>query len=229
MVNSSSPSVTAVDLAERLRERREKEPVGNVLLEAAAKGRVTEESLRRLIGTEAHCHTAELVAYGTALARFPHRPAADLFIQLARLVYDAQPKLQACARALGMEGDVLADRWPTEHAAYAFNGTISWLASQGAQAAFALASYTDMQVYFSGCVEAMRRVRESPLDVPRELLDYYDDEAPDALTRLALDVVQDGLDRGDDPEDAVFCARLMEESIGHFWRAAAGTPEGSDV
>ncbi|MEU7039467.1 hypothetical protein AB0A77_00185 [Streptomyces varsoviensis] len=222
MVNSS---VTAVELAARLSELREREPVGNALLEAAAKGRLSEESLRRMIGTEAHCHTAELAAYGTLLARFPHRPAADLLIRLARLVCDAQPKLRDCARALGMEGDVYAQRWPTEYAAYAFNGTLSWLASQGTQAAFALAGYADMQVYFAGCAEAIRRVQETPLYVPQELLDYYDDEAPEELSQLALDVVQDGLDQGDDPDEAVFCARLLEESIGYFWRAAAGTPE----
>ncbi|MEU2790968.1 hypothetical protein [Streptomyces sp. NPDC007100] len=223
MVNSSV--ATAAELADQLRNRRAKEPVGNALLDAAAQGKLTEGALRRLMGTEAHCHTAELAAYGTALARFPRRPAADLFIRLARLVCEAQPKLESCARALGMGVDVHTSRWPTEHAAYAFNGTVSWLASQSSQAAFALAIYTDLQVYFSGCAEVIARAKESPLHVPQEVLDYYEDEAPEGLERLALDVVQDGLDRGDDPQDALFSARLMEESIGQFWRAAAGTPE----
>ncbi|OKH98986.1 hypothetical protein A6A06_25635 [Streptomyces sp. CB02923] len=219
MVNS--PSVTPSDLVEELAARRAKEPVGNALLDAAADGRLPGDAFHRLVGTEAQAHTAELAAYGTALARFPRSPAADLFIRLARLVYDAQPKLQECARALGLT-DVHGRRWPPERTAYAFNGTLSWLAAQGSQAAFALAVHTDMQVYFPGCAELVRRVRATDIDVPQAFLTYYEDEAPEELTRLALDVVQDGLDRGDDPQDAVFCARLLEESIGDFWRAAAG-------
>ncbi|MFD7663902.1 hypothetical protein [Streptomyces sp. NPDC059788] len=223
MVDSSAPTspVTATDLAEELAARRRKDPVGNALLEAAADGRLSFESFRRLVGTEAQAHTAELAAYGTVLARFPRRPAADLPLRLARLVYDAQPKLQECARALGIT-DVHGQRRPAERTTYAFNGTLSWLAVQGSQAAFALSSYTDMQVYFPGCAELVRLVRETGTDVPREFLDYYEDEAPEELTRLALEVVQDGLDRGDDPQDAMFCARLLEESIGDFWRSAAG-------
>lgn len=219
MVDSSSG--TSRNLVDELTARREKEPVGNALLDAAADGRLSVDALRRLVSTEAQCHLAELGAYGTVLARFPRRPAADLSIRLARLVYDAQPKLQQCAQALGLDDLHGSDR-PTERAAYTFNGTLSWLAAQGSQAAFALASATDLRVYFSGCAELVRHIRRSGFEAPRAFLTYYEDEAPQELEQLALDVVQDGLDRGDDPHDAVFCARLLEESIGDFWRAAAG-------
>ncbi|MFI2238798.1 hypothetical protein [Streptomyces chrestomyceticus] len=219
MVDSSP--VTSQDLADELTARREKEPVGNALLDAAADGRLCDAVLRRLVSTEAQCHLAELGAYGTALARFPRRPAADLCIQLARLVYDAQPKLQDCAQALGLDDLYGSDR-PADLTGYTFNGTLSWLAAQGSQAAFALASATDMQVYFSGCAELVRYIRQSGFPAPQPFLTYYEDEAPRDLKQLALDVVQDGLDRGDDPQDALFCARLLEESIGDFWRAAAG-------
>ncbi|MEU7204046.1 hypothetical protein [Streptomyces sp. NPDC045470] len=219
MVDSSS--VTSRHLVDELTARREKEPVGNALLDAAADGRLSVDALRRLVSTEAQCHLAELGAYGTVLSRFPRRPAADLSIRLARLVHDAQPKLQQCAQALGLDDLHGSDR-PTERAAYTFNGTLSWLAAQGSQAAFALASATDLRVYFSGCAELVRHIRRSGFEAPQSFLTYYEDETPQELEQLALDVVQDGLDRGDDPRDAVFCARLLEESIGDFWRAAAG-------
>ncbi|MFH8751709.1 hypothetical protein ACH4GK_03785 [Streptomyces rimosus] len=212
--------VTAVQLAGELAERREHHPVGNALLDTAAKGDPSGDIFRGLVAVEAQCHPAELSAYGNMLARFPHRPAADLFIQLAGLVYEAQPKLRECAQALGLT-DLYGDDRPKQHAAYAFNGTMSWLASQGSQAAFALSTYTDLQVYFPGCAELARRVREAKAPAPESCLAYYDDEASDELVQLALDVVQDGLDRGDDPDDALFHARLLEESIGEFWRAAA--------
>lgn len=215
-------SPTAVQLSEALEEKRMSDPVGNALLESAARGTLDQDALRRLVGTEAQAHRAELAAYGTMLARFPSRPAADLFIQLAQLVYEAQPKLQACARALGM-GEVGFARQPAQPATYSFSGTLSWLAVQGSQAAVALASYTDMRVYFPGCTQFVRRLRETGVDAPPEFLAYYDDEGSDDLCRLALEVVQDGLEHGDDGADAVFCARLLEESIGDFWQSAAGT------
>ncbi|WOP07035.1 hypothetical protein R2B67_00115 [Streptomyces cyaneofuscatus] len=215
-------NATAVRLAEILQTKRLENPIGNALLESAARGDLRMDALQRLVGTEAQAHRAELAAYGTMLARYPEHPAADLFIQLAQLVYAAQPKLRECAKALGMS-DAHSSRWPAERATYSFNGTLSWLAVQGSQAACALASYTDMKVYFSGCTQFAQRVRTDGIDVPPEFLAYYDDEGSEELRQLALDVVQNGLDRGDDEADAVFCARLLEESIGEFWQSAAGT------
>ncbi|ARF60332.1 hypothetical protein B1H20_02220 [Streptomyces violaceoruber] len=209
----------ARELARRLEERREQAPVGNALLDRLD-GDQAPELFRRLVAVEAQCHSAEMIAYGTMLARFPRRPAADLFIRLSRLVCDAQPKLRKCADALDMP-DPFESFWPPGRETYAFNGTLSWVANQGSQASFALSSYTDMVVYFSGCSALVRRVRELRIDAPAEFIEYYDDDASDELTELALDVAQDGLGRGDDPQDALFQARLLEESIGDFWRSAA--------
>lgn len=162
----------ARELARRLEERREHAPVGNALLDRLDGDRAPE-LFRRLVGTEAQCHRAEMTAYGTMLARFPRRPAADLFIRLSRLVYDAQPKLRKCAEALDLP-DPFGRFWPPGREAYAFNGTLSWVANQGSQASFALSSYTDMVVYFSGCASLVQRVRELKIDAPAEFIEYYE-------------------------------------------------------
>ncbi|MFI7241338.1 hypothetical protein [Streptomyces qinglanensis] len=218
--HTTTAARSAQDLADEIGRLRRTAPVGNALLETAERGELTDEHLRRLIGTEAQCHTAELAAYGTMLARFPHRPAADLYLRLGRLVHDAEPKLESCARAFSLTPDQLV-RWPSERAAYAFDGALSYAALHGGQAAGALAMYADMQVYFSGCSRLVAHLRAEGTKVPEEFLAYYEDDPDDELCRLALDVVQDGLERGDDPEEAVFHARLVEEGIGDFWRAAA--------
>ncbi|MFF6929223.1 hypothetical protein [Streptomyces californicus] len=211
----------AREIARRLEERREQAPVGNEFLDRLDADRAPE-LFRRLVGTEAQCHPAEMIAYGTMLARFPRRPAADLFIRLSRLVCDAQPKLRKCADALDMP-DPFESFWPPDPETYAFNGTLSWVANQGSQASFALSSYTDMVVYFSGCVSLVQRVRDLKIDAPVEFVEYYEGGASEELTELALDVVQDGLDRGDDPQEALFHARLLEESIADFWKSAANS------
>ncbi|MFE0684733.1 hypothetical protein ACFW17_28545 [Streptomyces sp. NPDC058961] len=209
---------SAAQLVEAFDNRRRDDPVPNALL--AADTKLTLEHLRRLVGTEAQAHRTELVAYGTMLSRFPNRPAADLYLQLGRLVYDASPKLEACARSLGLDRDA-SPLWPSDRETYAFNSTVSWVAAQGSQAATGMSSYADMTGYYAGCAEVVDRVRSSGLKVPDEFVAYYDDQTPEELCRLALEVVQDGLDHGDDPDEALLAARLLDQSVGDFWRAAA--------
>ncbi|MER0444353.1 hypothetical protein ABR738_07160 [Streptomyces sp. Edi4] len=209
---------SADQLVDEVEKRRRSHPVPNPLLAAGTEP--TLEHLRRLVGTEVQCHRTELVAYGTMLSRFPHRPAADLYLCLGRLVYDASPKLETCARALGLDPDELKF-WPPDRTTYAFDGVLSWVAAQGSQAATGMSSYADLTGYYAGCAATVARVRSSDLKVPDEFFAYYDDETPSDLCRLALEVVQDGLDRGDDPSEILLTARLLDESVGDFWRAAA--------
>ncbi|MFH8562537.1 hypothetical protein [Streptomyces sp. NPDC017988] len=211
---------SAEQLVKEFEKQRRENPVPNEMFATPDEATVTLEHVRRLVGTEAQCHRTELVAYGTMLSRFPHRPAADLYLQLGRLVYDASPKLWACARSLGLELDNVKF-WPSERTTYTFDGVVSWVAMQGAQAATGMTSYADLTGYYSGCVKFVERVHASGLEVPGEFLEYYEDETPEALCRLALEVVQDGLDRGDDPDEALFAARLLDESVGDFWRSVA--------
>ncbi|WP_019854037.1 hypothetical protein [Actinopolyspora mortivallis] len=210
----------AEKLVERVRQTRTERPVGNALLERLEDNTLTVEHLKRFVAVEEKAHHAELAAYGLFMTRFPHRPVVDFYARLSELITGALPKLLECARALGMtERDLV--RWPPEWETYAFNGTLSWIALTGSQAAGALALHTDMTVYFSGCAEIATGVRERQLSVPEEFFTYYDGGHPEELMRQALETVQDGLDRGDDPDEAVFRARLLEESIGRFWKAAA--------
>lgn len=209
---------SAQQVAVKLEEQRRDNPVGNELLAVADQGKLTTEHLRRLVGTEAQCHRTELVAYGTMLSRFPRRPAADLYLRLGRLVYDASPKLAACARSLGLDPEDMKF-WPTERTTYTFDGVVSWVAAQGTQATTGLTSYADLTGYYSGCAELVARIHASELPVTDEFLEYYEGDTPEELCRLALEVVQDGLDHGDDPDEALFSARLLDESVGDFWRS----------
>ncbi|MCX2969801.1 MULTISPECIES: hypothetical protein [Streptomyces] len=218
MTTPQHPAATrAAAEVERLRDLH---PVGNPLPETVARGGDPTVYLRRLVAIEMQCHAAERVAHGALLARFPSDRAAELWLTLGRLVQDATPKLHAVARALGMRQADLA-RWPAERGAYAFNGALSWVALAGGQAAAALSVHTDLVVYFAGGTAVARRLREAGADVPEEFVAYYDDPGDDALRDLALEVAQEGLDRGDDPEEAVFHARRTEEAIGDIWATAA--------
>ncbi|MGC5341886.1 hypothetical protein ACPXCE_03175 [Streptomyces sp. DT24] len=207
-------------LADDVRQTLSGTAPGSPLVLAPVTGPGAVEPLRRLVAIEYQSHAVELVAYGTLLARFPHRPAAELWLTVGGIVHGATPKLLRVARALGMRETDLV-RWPADFGAYSFHSAMSWIAASGSQAAAALAAHTDMKVYYSGATAVARRLRETDAQVPQEFIDYYDDPGDDALNELALTVAQDGLDRGDDPQEALFHAHRIADALREVWRVAA--------
>jgi hypothetical protein len=218
--NAGTTAKELIDELAGLRARDAAEGRGNALLAVARDGGLTTDHLRRVVAVEAQCHRAETAAYGLMTARFPRRPAVSLYTALTTLVHDAQPKLTACAEALGMSEDDLWFR-PRTYETYAFNGMLSWIALEGSQAATALAAHTDMTVYFADCAELVRMVREHQVPAPDEFLAYYEGGISQELLDLAAEAVDDGLRRGDDPAVTLLMARHLERSIGDFWTAAA--------
>ncbi|MFD8614564.1 amino acid adenylation domain-containing protein [Streptomyces sp. NPDC059631] len=217
---SAHTRIDAKSLADQVRQAVAGTEPGSPLTRTPVTGPGTVEPLRRLVQIEYQSHAVELVAYGTLLTRFPHDPAAELWLSLGRVVREATPKLLHVARSLHMDEEDLAD-WSTELGAYSFHGAASWVAASGSQAAAALAAHTDMRVYYAGAGAVARRLRDTDAEVPQEFIDYYDDPGDDALDELALAVTQDGLDRGDDPREALFHARRVADSLLEVWRIAS--------
>ncbi|QQC92663.1 hypothetical protein [Streptomyces alfalfae] len=214
-------------LADDVRQHLTGEAPGSPLVLAPIAGPGVLEPLRRLVVAEYRAHPVELVAYGTLLARFPHPPAAELWVTLARIVHEATPKLREVARALGMTETDLVGR-PADGGTYSFHGAMSWVATSGSQAAAALAAHTDMQVYYSGATAVARRLRQEGAPVPREFLDYYDDPGDSTLAELALTVAQDGLDRGDNPQEALFYAHHIADALLTVWKETVTHSKGDD-
>ncbi|WP_018656866.1 hypothetical protein [Actinomadura flavalba] len=214
------PTPGARSLADALSRLRQEAPVAHPLLDLAERGDIEMEHLRRLVGVELRTHRAELATYGTMIARYPHHPTTGLYLAVARLVHEAHFKLRDCATALGIPAERIGE-WPSGVDALAFGNYISWLALHGGQADNALALYCDMTVYFPGCTALVERLRDTDLKVPPEFVDYYAGGQSDELERQALEVVQYGLDHGEDGDVAVRRARLLEEHLGRFWTAAA--------
>lgn len=211
----------AEQLVAEVERLRVSEPVDNPLLTVPADAEQETERLRRLVAVEARAHAAELSAYGTVLSRFPRPPVADLCLTMGRVVHEAGPKLGRVADALGMR-DPFSCHHPAAHGAFPFNAALSHAAQAGNQTAFGLAAHTDMAVYYPGCRALVEQLRKRNARVPEEFFAYFDDPGDEQLLDLAVTVVQDGLDRGDDPREAVLHARRVEEAIGEAWRTAAG-------
>ncbi|MFF5563783.1 hypothetical protein ACFY7Z_17045 [Streptomyces sp. NPDC012623] len=213
---------SAQQLVDELAQKRQQDPVPNQLLDVAESGELTGDQLRGLVRTESQCHHTELPAYGAMLSRFAHRPAEDFYIELIDLMHECGPKLDAVAEALGLSRQEKDQwMWPSDRRAYSCNGILSWITARGSQTATALAVHTDMSVYFPGCVDLVASIREHGVDAPEEFLTYYEGDPCAGTRRKALEVAQDGLDRGDDPREALLMARLLEESFADFWASAA--------
>ncbi|MFF5438905.1 hypothetical protein [Streptomyces achromogenes] len=213
---------SAQHLVDELERKRRQDPVPNALLAVAESDGLTPDHLRGLVRTESQCHHTEVPSYGKMLSRFPHRPAADFYVELIDLLHACGPKLDEVAESLGLPREEKDQwMWPADRRAYSYNGTLSWIAAQGSQASTALAVYTDMSVYFPGCEEIVEMIRRQRVDAPAEFISYYEGDPCEETRQRAIEVVQDGLDRGDDPREAMLMARLLEESIGDFWASAA--------
>ncbi|MFF5438904.1 hypothetical protein [Streptomyces achromogenes] len=213
---------TAEELVEELAHKRQQHPLANPFLDIARNGKLTREHMRRLVCVEAQLHHGELPGYSLMLSRFPHRPAAGLYLGLCQVAYEAGPRLNSVAEALELPREDRAKwMWTTDRKAYSFNGMLSWLAVQGSQSVTALAAHTDMCIYFPACQAIVDQIRQHGADAPEEFISYFDSDPTKELRQLALAVVQDGLDYGDDPREAVFMARLLEECTAEFWISAA--------
>lgn len=213
---------SAQQLVDELARKREQNPVPNALLDVAKSDGLTQDHMRGLVRTELQCHHTEVPSYGKMLSRFPHRPAADFYVELIDLLHSCGPELEEAAEALGLPREKKDEwMWPADRRTYSYNGVMSWITAQGNQAATALAVHTDMVVYFPGCMEVAALIHEQGVDAPESFLSYYEGDPCEGTRRRAIEVVQDGLDRGDDPREAVLMARLLEESIGDFWASAA--------
>ncbi|MGD9485809.1 hypothetical protein WDH52_21585 [Streptomyces sp. TRM70308] len=203
------------------REKHARRP--NALLAAARKGPVDTDALRRLVQADLLCLHAETVAYATLLARFPRGPAGELFVRLHQALLARRPELERCAAALGTRRAGTPYR-EGAFDAFAFPGTLSWVALHADQAGAALAIHTDFAAYFPVCQELVRLLDAAGADVPEEFRACYRAPLPRDLLDLAADAVDDGLRHGDEPETATAVADLLRASLDGFWRFAAHGP-----
>ncbi|MGW2221647.1 hypothetical protein ACWCSD_42250 [Nonomuraea sp. NPDC001684] len=220
MYTDFEPTPLAGQAVRRLRQMRDDNPVRNRFLERMDAGTLTMDHVRQLVGVTHKCHPAEITAFATLIARDPHPLAVEFFDGMLGLIHRARPKLRKVMAALDLDEERL-HRWPADPAAYQVAGTWGWLGFLGTQADAALALYWDMVRYFPDSDEMLARLSKTGLDVPEEFVAYYGGGQSDELERQALAVAEHGLRRGQSADDAVFAARLMEESIGQYWAAAA--------
>ncbi|MFH9125579.1 hypothetical protein [Streptomyces globisporus] len=216
---------TAAALTAEVLDMRRTSPVPNPLNDLARSGAISQEHLRSLVIVELRNHEPELAAYGILLSRFPQNPAATYFGRLASMVYQATPRLLDTIERMGITDEDIAAH-PASLPCYAYAGTMSWIALHGSIAGAALAAWVDVDAYYTQTFALLDIIESAGIQVPEAFTTYYRNGTPDKWHRSALEVIQYGLDHGDDPREALLCGRLMDECIGEFWLAATALPQG---
>ncbi|RJO70731.1 hypothetical protein D5S18_26370 [Nocardia panacis] len=207
---------TATDLVDAVARLNAEYPLTNPLLERGRAGTLTVAHLRALVAGEIRLHPPEMGTYGVLIGRFPFVPAAPYFGKLASMVYGATPRLMHCAAELGLDDDEI-DARTVGLPNYAYNGVMSWLGQYGSTSAAALAALVDIEIYYRDTFELLDLIRARGLDAPKPFMDYYANGEPGQWEDGALEVIQHGLDSGDNPRDTVHAGRLMAECIEQFW------------
>ncbi|MFD7663736.1 hypothetical protein [Streptomyces sp. NPDC059788] len=193
----------------------------NVLASALREGSASLPNLRSLLSAEAFCLMTETAAYGLLAARYPNRPAADLWGSMVHLVAEARPVLTAAAISLGMTEADLMPR-PPAHGVFPVCSAMSWMALHGSQASSALAVYAELTAYARQCALLAASLRDKGPAGSDEVLGYYADLDLQALATLAVDVADDGLRAGDDPQTALATATTLRSKLPEFWAGTAG-------
>lgn len=195
---------------------------GNRFLDELATGQVSVERLRGLAGELYRLVRSDRRSFALLAARFSDGAAGELFLGMAdgeaqalRLLMDFADELE-----LG-EGDLRAHR---PHAfTQGYPAFLAQTAMFGSRCAVALALLAT--VAESG--ECYRRVADSLCEhygFSEEAVGHFRffADTPASVLELADAVVVEGLDAGDDPDDAVRVARTVHAFEGLFWETLAG-------
>ncbi|WP_242907713.1 hypothetical protein [Actinomadura terrae] len=209
-----STGTDARALADDLTGNRESARRLDCVYEYIRSGGAAEKRLRDLVRLESSAAGTEVSAYAIGALRYPHA----IFQQLSAMAYSAQRKLPAMESSVGLSSiALLTPPWTQESTAYL--GLLCWTSLHGSQADFGMAIYADLHRYYHTAARLAEAFGDAPEAIPGDIIDYYSDEAPEGLCEQTLEFVQEGLDKGDDPDRALSVGRLMDECVVLYWKS----------
>jgi len=186
-------------------------------LDAVEGGRLSSDDLRRFAGQQYHIIGSDLKALALCIAQAESPEALEFFwggIQGERAALDA---LQGFAGALGMSAAVLEAAEPIP-AAFAYSTYVAWLALFGSAAEFAAAFLVNLEAWGSNCTR-MSRALTARYRLREEDVRFFDlfSALPADFRSRGLGVIQQGLDRGVEPERIARAARMLQGYELLYW------------
>ncbi|MFV2175425.1 hypothetical protein ACFHW2_27325 [Actinomadura sp. LOL_016] len=194
---------------------------GNRFMDLLETGDLPRERLVWLAVEEYRIVRSDRRSFALLAARHPDPPSGDLFLELAQGEGRALSLLDDFAAALGESEKNLSARDPLPFA-QAYPAYLAQRAAFGTATEVALAMLVNLEEWGAYCARTARALhtRYGFTDEAVAFFSFFA-EPPPGFGERALAVVAAGLDAGDDPVEAVRCARLVHAYETAFWGALA--------
>lgn len=211
----------ASDLIGRVREEISARTSRNRFVDLLEAGRVPRERLTWLAGEQFRIVGSDQRSFALLAARFPQRPAGEMFLSLAQGELHALRLLSDFAAALGWDERDLRTYEPRP-LAQAYPAYLAWSALFGTSSGVTLAMLANLEEWGGYC----GRVAEALLaryDLSEAAVGFFRLFAASmpGFTEQATSVVSAGLAAGEDPQEAARAALALHAYEIAFWDTLA--------
>ena len=192
-------------------------------VQALEEGKIGREKLRLFAGEQYSIIASDLKSVAYLLSRFGSAPSRDFFLGILQGERAAWDALLALADALGLSEAQLSEHDPLA-GAYAYTCYMAWLALYASDAEIAAAYLINFPAWGLNCGRLSRILKER-FGLGEKEVAFFDLFATPPVTfeAGALSIIQQGLDRGIEPNLIQRAARLLQAYELMYWDTLYGT------
>ncbi len=191
-------------------------------VQALEEGKTGREKLRLFAGEQYSIIASDLKSVAYLLSRFGSAPSRDFFLGILQGERAAWDALLALADALGLSEAQLSEHEPLA-GAHAYTCYMAWLALYASDAEIAAAYLVNFPAWGQNCGRLSRILKER-FGLGEKEVAFFDLFAslPATFEAGALSVIQQGLDRGIEPNLIERAARLLQAYELMYWDTLYG-------
>ena len=191
-------------------------------VQALEEGKIGREKLRLFAGEQYSIIASDLKSVAYLLSRFGSAPSRDFFLGILQGERAAWDALLALADALGLSEAQLSEHEPLA-GAHAYTCYMAWLALYASDAEIAAAYLVNFPAWGQNCGRLSRILKER-FGLGEKEVAFFDLFATPPVTfeAGALSIIQQGLDRGIEPNLIQRAARLLQAYELMYWDTLYG-------
>ena len=186
--------------------------------DALAKGEVSLEALQTFPGHQYHIITSDLRSLALLVQRFGDAPGRDFLMGVLEGERKGLDGLLAMARRLEMSEEDLRT-YPVSAEGFAYTTFMAWQALYASAAEFVIGILVNFAAWGHNCgrMSAALRASYGLTEEETVFLDAFANMP--SFEDVALEIIQDGLRRGEEPWRLYRSARLFQAYEKMFWDA----------
>ncbi len=191
--------------------------------DALATGDVSVDALRAFPGHQYHIVISDLRSLALLVQRFGDAPSRDFLMGVLEGERHALDGLLVMARKLDMSEEELRT-YEVSAEGFAYPTFMAWQALNASAAEFVIGILVNFAAWGHNCgrVSQALRARYGFSQDETVFLDAFADMP--SFEEVALEIIQDGLDRGEEPWRLHRSARLFQAYEKMFWDAMEAAP-----